>query len=307
MPHYQMPDGEKLYVRTYGSGQPVLVLSGLGMQSWQWHPFLYRSRKQFEFIIPDWRGFGGSKQCQIPELDAIPSHWRDISSLMQQLNQPALHVIAYSMGATTAMHGMKYGQFAQQIKSYLHIDQTPKISADTEWPYGLFGNRHPEFIQILQQISQVLQDNPTALYMNDLSQQARNQLLHSWLAFIDLQASSKTAPFFIKAALRQPKLQPHILPIKRLDYLSWYISNYLQHTEDYRDAVAALTCPATFFIGEQSKLYPAAGQHIVAQSAVNAESIVFHKSGHTPLLSEPVKFSQEIQRHLTRISQLQSG
>ena len=36
MPHYLMPDGEKLYVREFGQGTPVLVLSGLGMQSWQW-------------------------------------------------------------------------------------------------------------------------------------------------------------------------------------------------------------------------------------------------------------------------------
>ena len=302
MPHYQMPDGEQLYVRTYGTGQPVLVLSGLGMQSWQWHPFLYSHRKKFEFIIPDWRGFGGSKNCQIPQLDAISSHWRDIHSLIEQLNTPKLHIIAYSMGATTAMHGMKYGQFAQQIKSYLHIDQTPKISATQDWPYGLFGKRHPEFISILQQISQIMQDNPHAIWMDDLNTLARNQLLSSWLAFIDLQASSKTAPFFIKAALKHTKLQQHVLPIKRLDYLSWYINNYLHHTEDYREAIATLNCPATFFIGEQSKLYPAVGQHLVAQSLANAKSVVFHKSGHTPLLSEPVKFSKEISNHLSFVS-----
>ena len=33
MPHYLIPDGEKLYVREFGQGTPVLVLSGLGMQS----------------------------------------------------------------------------------------------------------------------------------------------------------------------------------------------------------------------------------------------------------------------------------
>ena len=35
MPHYRMPDNEQLFVREFGQGQPVLVLSGLGMQSWQ--------------------------------------------------------------------------------------------------------------------------------------------------------------------------------------------------------------------------------------------------------------------------------
>ena len=33
MSYYKMPDGEMLFVREYGQGQPVLVLSGLGMLS----------------------------------------------------------------------------------------------------------------------------------------------------------------------------------------------------------------------------------------------------------------------------------
>ncbi len=36
-----MPDKEKLFVRRVGEGEPVLVLSGLGMQSWQWLPFYF--------------------------------------------------------------------------------------------------------------------------------------------------------------------------------------------------------------------------------------------------------------------------
>ena len=32
MPYYTMQDNEQLYVREFGHGQPVLVLSGLGIQ-----------------------------------------------------------------------------------------------------------------------------------------------------------------------------------------------------------------------------------------------------------------------------------
>lgn len=45
-----MPDQEKLFVRRVGEGEPVLVLSGLGMQSWQWLPFLFASRKQYDLL-----------------------------------------------------------------------------------------------------------------------------------------------------------------------------------------------------------------------------------------------------------------
>ena len=153
MPHYCMPDGEQLFVREFGQGNPVLVLSGLGMQSWQWLPFLYPQARNNKFIIPDWRGFGGSKDCAIPDKDAISSHWQDLEQLIQQKSLQNFHLMGYSMGATTAMHGMHYGQLATQLKSYLHIDQTPKISSDEQWEFGLFGQKYPEFKALLQKLS----------------------------------------------------------------------------------------------------------------------------------------------------------
>ena len=76
------------------------------------------------------------------------------------------------------------------------------------------------------------------------------------------------------------------------------ISNYLNHTEDYREAIAKLNCSTTFFIGEQSTLYPSIGQIQIAESVQNSKYILFKRSGHTPLTSEPIKFTQEISKFL---------
>ncbi|WP_407303355.1 alpha/beta fold hydrolase [Acinetobacter sp.] len=298
MSHYRMSDGEQLFVREFGQGQPVLVLSGLGMQSWQWLPFLYPQAKNHKFIIPDWRGFGGSQHCCIPELDAISSHWLDIDSLIEQLQLDQFSVIAYSMGATTAMHGMHYGNLNTKLSRYLHIDQTPKISVDETWQYGLLGQQFPQVKQLLAEISQLLAAKPHVFQWSDLDSASRQHLLELWLGFVQLQSSNKAAPLVFKMALKQPKLQSLILPMQRLDYLAWYINNYLHHDEDYRDAIAQLTCPSTFFIGEKSKLYPAAGQKMIAQSVKNSKQIIFEKSGHTPLISEPIKFGREIAQFL---------
>ena len=298
MPHYLMPDGEKLYVREFGQGTPVLVLSGLGMQSWQWLPFLYQHRKKYRFYIPDWRGFGGSAQCKIPTLDAISSHWQDLNCFLNQYADTAFHVIAYSMGATTAMHGMQYGRFQDHISNYLHIDQTPKISVDADWPHGLFAEKHADFKVILQNIADLLAQNAQYRLVSDLTASIRTELVKQWLAFIQLQATpSRTAALFQKA-FQQPYLQKFMLPIQRLDYMAWYIQNYLDHQEDYRSALRQIDRPATFFIGEESKLYAAQGQKLIASSVPHAKTVVFKKSGHTPLLSEPLKFSQEITRFL---------
>lgn len=299
MPYYSMPDQAQLFTREIGQGDPVLVLSGLGMQSWQWLPFLMPSLKGHRFIIPDWRGFGGSKHCAIPpRLDAISSHWNDINCLIKQLNLDKFKLIAYSMGASTAMHGMQYGQLSSQLKSYLHIDQTPKISTDHSWAYGLFGADYSKFTDLLQSIAEFLAQHQQHQTIEQLDSQSRQQLLNMWLDFIQLQNSNKISPLIFNLALKQPKLQKHLLPIQRLDYMAWYINNYLHHQQDYRNAISQLDCPTTFFIGEQSTLYPVQGQLKIAAEVKNAQTILFKHSGHTPLLTEPLKFSRALRTFL---------
>lgn len=303
MPFYTMPDGENLFVREIGQGEPVLVLSGLGMQSWQWLPFLLPNIKNFKFIIPDWRGFGGSKTCQIPQdLDAIHNHWRDVESLIEQMKLNDFILMGYSMGATTAMHGMQYGNLKSKLKAYLHIDQTPKIPTDDSWAYGLFGKKHQKFKRFLQDFSNFLHQYDHVRFVDELPPIPRQELVQMWVNFIKIQGSNKLAPFVFNLTLKHPKLQKHLLPIRRLDYMTWYIDNYLNHDEDYRSAIANLACPTTFFIGEKSTLYPVEGQMQVSKSLANAQNIIFKHSGHTPLITEPVKFGREISAFLKKAS-----
>ncbi|AVZ85772.1 alpha/beta fold hydrolase [Acinetobacter sp. WCHA45] len=291
---YTMPDQEKLFVRRVGEGEPVLVLSGLGMQSWQWLPFLFASRKKYEFIIPDWRGFGGSKDCAIPNTDAISSHWNDIDALIKQLKLDQFILIGYSMGATTAMHGMKHADLGSKLKAYLHIDQTPKISVDETWQYGLFGQKHLQFKNLLLDIQTLLLEYKDAVILEDLPKEIRFKLVSLWAGFIEFQSSNNYSPKIFKLALHRPFLQKYLLPIQLLDYLLWYVENYLNHDEDYREAISHVDCPTTFFIGRESTLYPETGQTLIANSLSNATAVYFERSGHTPLITEPRKFSQEI-------------
>ncbi len=294
MPRYTMQDGEQLYVREIGQGQPVLVLSGLGMQSWQWLPFITTHLKKFKFIIPDWRGFGGSNRCAIPANDAISSHWQDIECLIKQLHLNDFILMGYSMGATTAMHGMQYGDLGIKLKAYLHIDQTPKISSDDTWAHGLLGAKHPEFKMLMQQLAKFLYDHKDYQELSDLNRAQRNRLVELWLSFLALQSSHPFTTKIFKFALGQPSLQRRLLPIQRLDYMRWYIDNYLHHNEDYREVVSKLHCPTTFFIGAQSTLYPTQGQIEIAQSVHNSTQVLFKRSGHAPLMTEPFKFSREL-------------
>lgn len=169
---------------------------------------------------------------------------------------------------------------------------------DETWKYGLYGLKQPEFKRLLAQISSFLNDLSDLQTFESLSLEKRQTLLKLWSEFIAFQSSSKITPFLFKIALNKPKLQKYVLPIHRLDYLAWYIDNYLYHNEDYRQEIASLSCPTTFFSGEQSTLYPIEGQILIAQSVENSQQIIFKKSGHTLLMSKPIKFTKEIHQFL---------
>ncbi|AOA58441.1 alpha/beta fold hydrolase [Acinetobacter larvae] len=300
MTTYIMADGESLFVRELGQGRPVLILSGLGMKSYHWLPYILPYHRQFRFIIPEWRGFGRSQTCQIPgDLDAISSHWRDVTSLLAQLPTQDYTVMAYSMGATVAMHGMHYANFGQQINAYLHIDQSPKIVTDQHWSYGLFAQQHTLFKQRLAALADCLtRATLHAKTLMQLQHPIKAQLLQRWFELVQWQGNNRIAPFLFKLAQKRDQLQQYLLPLQRLDYMAWYVNTYLEHNEDYREALCQLDCPTTFFIGQQSNLYPYQGQLNIAQQLQQAQSIIFEKSGHTPLLSEPLKFALELRKFL---------
>lgn len=303
MPFYVMRDQQSLFVREFGQGQQVvIVLSGLGMKSWQWLPFLYQHRKKFRFIIPDWRGFGHSRHCEIPQgLDAISSHWQDLSDVIQHKHLEKFIVIAYSMGATTAMHGMAHGDLTTHLQAYLHIDQSPKIAVDATWSHGLFAEQQHLFKQHLAQLSQLLHTYHPHRYIQELSSHERFHLIAIWHQLLEFQNSNDLFPRLFKVAQRHHMLQPIILPMQRLDYLAWYVDTYLQHDQDYRVALQQLNCPSTFFMGTRSKLYPIEGQRLIAANMQQqAHCVEFERSGHTPLVSEPKKFAQALSAFLRR-------
>lgn len=302
MPFYTMEDQSKLHVREIGQGKPVLILSGLGMSSWQWLPFIYSNLGNRRFYIPDYRGFGASKHCKIPKnISAIENHWQDIQCLLKQWNIQKFDVIAYSMGATTTMHGLKYGNFAQHIDHYLQIDQTAKIRNSNDWSYGLFGQQQLQFLNLIEQIIQLLTPYQHLIWIKKLPKDAQSQLTSLWSDFMYLQ-KNQPHPWLEKITQTQifQKLQPRLLPLQRLDYIIWYLTTYFEHDEDYRAALAALDRPTEFIIGRQSTLYNYQGQLAIANQLEQAEVRMMEKSGHVPLMNEPFKFRQTLNRFLEK-------
>jgi pimeloyl-ACP methyl ester carboxylesterase len=162
-------DGQALKVRVFGSsmGQPVLILSGLGMSASHWLPMIVPFANQYRFYLPDFRGFGQSVKLSFNQADVFQNHMEDIQDVIAYLKLKDILLIGYSLGATTAMHLQRAGQL-EAVKCYLHIDQDPCIRNQLDWTYGLLGEQQEVLFKHLKEADMLLAQHPKATYLRDI-------------------------------------------------------------------------------------------------------------------------------------------
>jgi 3-oxoadipate enol-lactonase len=91
-------DGGRLRYSTAGTGPPVVLIHGLGLDASMWDPQWRELQKEFRVIRYDIRGFGGST---VP--DGPYSHCDDLFSLLDFLDARPAHVVGLSMGGRVAL------------------------------------------------------------------------------------------------------------------------------------------------------------------------------------------------------------
>lgn len=93
-------NGARLYFRTAGSGEPLLLLHGLGSSSQDWEFQIPELSRHFRVIATDFRGFGGSSRTGPYSVGQFAA---DIWSLLDRLKVERFHLLGYSMGGAVAM------------------------------------------------------------------------------------------------------------------------------------------------------------------------------------------------------------
>lgn len=93
-------DGVNLYYEVYGSGEPLLMIEGLGYSTWMWHRQINYFARHFKVIIFDNRGVGDSDKPDYPY--TIEMMARDAAGLLKKLGIDKAHVLGVSMGGLIA-------------------------------------------------------------------------------------------------------------------------------------------------------------------------------------------------------------
>lgn len=91
----------KLFFRTIGEGQPLIILHGLWGASENWLPIAHLLEHQFKIILPDVRNHGQSPHADTMNYEVMSN---DIIELIEDLKLPTPpHIVGHSMGGKIVM------------------------------------------------------------------------------------------------------------------------------------------------------------------------------------------------------------
>lgn len=159
----------ELYYETHGAGQPLVLISGLGYSSWQWHKMVPFLAKHFQAVTFDNRGVGQSDKPAGPYTAQMLA--ADTVGLLDALGIEKAIIVGHSMGGFIAQ-AMAL-DFAQRISKLIlcstnfggprHVPVTPEalkvltdVTSDalTRFKNGLavstapgWSERNPEMIE----------------------------------------------------------------------------------------------------------------------------------------------------------------
>ncbi len=167
-------NGINIYYEIHGSGPPLLLVSGLGYNLWQWHKMVPGLAKHFQVITFDNRGVGQSDKPTGPYSAAMLA--ADAAGLLQALGIAKAHVMGHSMGGFVAQEmALSYPEIVDKL-----------ILASTN-----FGG--PRHIPVTEEAMAVLTDmtsDPVTRFKNGLVvstapgwAEANPEMIEKWLAW----------------------------------------------------------------------------------------------------------------------------
>ncbi len=297
MPYLTMRDGEKLYVRIVGKGRPCLVLHGFGMHSGHWLPFLAPFITSNQFIIPDMRGFGRSHSTSYNKPCILTNNVEDLEDTLDQLALPRVDLIGLSLGAFTALQWHRLTGFSS-VNNYLNIDQSPLVLNNHQWKWGIFGEDSETRMARLSEVLCVIKAFDPATPYDSLPLWLRKAMWRELGRFISSAVKRPHQKALAQNICRKEPWIKRLMPTENWPVYVHCLSAYLEQDYDMRPYLGQINIPVTLMIGRQSEMYPWQGQAYMHQHIPTSKVIMFEKSGHIPLLDEPLRFTYELGRFL---------
>jgi pimeloyl-ACP methyl ester carboxylesterase len=95
-------NGIQMYCEVHGQGEPLMLLHGFTGSGGDWEPFVNELAAEYQLVIPDLRGHGGSTNPS--NVFTFRQSALDVFALLDKLNVERFKAIGVSGGAKTLLH-----------------------------------------------------------------------------------------------------------------------------------------------------------------------------------------------------------
>lgn len=297
MPIINVRDGAPIYVRTLGRGEPVVLLHGFGSHSGHWLPYALPLAHRYRFILPDMRGFGRSHRVNLNKPCLLTNYCEDLDDILDHLGLDQVALGGISMGACTSLQYHRLTGFAR-VSRYLHIDQSPCIHNDGDWSHGLFGaQQDSEFVHFKELLADIDAYARGTAWM-DMPTEIRGRLIQAMARFYTYAFHKPLHHSAVGILARFEALAARLLPMQNWWAYLDVLRAYLEQDYDMRDSIADIPVPVTVMVGMHSRMYPPEGQLLVHERAGQSRLVRFERSGHAPIVDQPLKFLRELRAFL---------
>ncbi len=258
----------KLFYRTYGQGEPMVILHGLFEMSDTWVGFARHWSEKFCVVLPDLRNHGRSPHSPEHNSQVMAD---DVFELTQELNFQNINLIGYSMGARVAMNFTQ--RFPELVEKLIVIDMAPDAYA----PEDFLG----EHI-LAGSVSKILDINP-AQYSS------REEILSQ-----------------VQKIINEPRLTGLIMKnIKKAEgKYSWKfnasaLKNYISNLRSYPIDIDKQISVPTLFIRAENSPYIAEKQiNLINRVFTNHELVTISGTTHFLQVERPVELMQIIEQFI---------
>ncbi|OUL98125.1 alpha/beta fold hydrolase [Variovorax sp. JS1663] len=267
-------DGQQVPVYVRGDGPPLVLVHGVGCSHSDWKPVARQLARRHCVLAWDARGHGNCRPVR--GSITLARLATDLAEMLDHFGLERPVLVGHSMGALTLMQYLQlYG--TRRVGAVALIDQSPRIVTDDAWRLGLFGGCSAAMLSGL--IAGARQDLAETL-LNEIG-----ALGGPWLRRrLDIDAP-------LGRMLRRRLGRVDIRPLLDL------AESMAQ--ADFRASLARLDAPLLVVLGARSPHY--AGLPLDAwyrDTVKHAQVSVYPRAGHSPHISEPLRFARELERFL---------
>ncbi|MBQ49654.1 MAG: hypothetical protein CMP10_19900 [Zetaproteobacteria bacterium] len=299
LPEINLRDGSRMRYLKIGRGQPVVLLHGFGLNASHWQPFIARYINKYCFVIPDFRGHGKSFLAPFTRPNyPFQELCEDLDELVEHLGIDKFGMVGFSMGAVVGLHYILY--YAKgRVDRYMHIEAGPKFLSDENWDMGFNPLAVNQARNLMEEFSHEFDPHETL-------ERLPSKFIQCYRDFVWNLALISWPPGTLSKLLRKI---PHFLCQPWLPH--WHIGctifDYLlKEGYDLCSDMNQIKIPVTLVGAEKTEFFPVNSIHWMNDHIDKTKLVLFNKSGHGLMYSEPIKFVSSLGSFLNQSADSQA-